>query len=209
MLHLETIEPGTLSLLERLMTLRQLNDFSLVGGTALSLKYGHRTSIDLDLFCNNKFEHTPIIEALNREFGDGFSFEGDKSKWGIFCYINKVKVDIVYYPHPLIADIENKDGIRMYADADIIAMKINAILGRGKKKDFWDLSELLQHYSLNKMIEYQKGKFPDQHLLISVPIAITYFDDADNSDAPVSLKGQTWESVKKFIEQKTRKYLRG
>ena len=82
MLHFETVEPGTLSLLKRLMTVPQLKDFSLVGGTALSLKYGHRTSIDLDLFFNKQFLHQPIIEALQENFGDGFSFEGDKSKWG-------------------------------------------------------------------------------------------------------------------------------
>jgi len=50
MLQTQTIEPGTLSVLNTLMEIEELNQFSLVGGTALSLKYGHRKSIDLDLF---------------------------------------------------------------------------------------------------------------------------------------------------------------
>jgi hypothetical protein len=37
-------------------------------------------------------------------------------------------------------------------------MKIQAILGRGKKKDFWDLFELLQHYSLQQIIDWHKQK---------------------------------------------------
>ncbi len=208
MLHLETVEPGTLSILKRLMEISQLKDFSLVGGTALSLKYGHRTSIDLDLFFHKQFPHQPIIETLQETFGNGFSFEGDKSKWGIFCYIENVKVDIVYYPHPLLKNIELHDDIRMYSDADIIAMKLSAILGRGKKKDFWDLAELLQDYTLSEMIEYKTLKYPDQYLLISLPVAITYFSDAEESDEPVSLKGQNWSKVKDFIEIKTREYLR-
>ena len=50
MLQTQTIEPGTLSVLNSLMKIAELKQFSLVGGTALSLKYGHRLSIDLDLF---------------------------------------------------------------------------------------------------------------------------------------------------------------
>ena len=42
MLHYETVEPGTLAILKRLMGLDALKDFSLVGGTALALRYGHR-----------------------------------------------------------------------------------------------------------------------------------------------------------------------
>ena len=50
MLQTQAIEPGTFSVLKKLMDLPSLQDFCLVGGTALSLKYGHRISIDIDLF---------------------------------------------------------------------------------------------------------------------------------------------------------------
>ncbi len=40
----------------------------------------------------------------------------------------------------------------MFGDEDLIAMKINAILGRGRKKDFWDIYELVYHYSLSNII---------------------------------------------------------
>lgn len=160
MLYFKTVEPDTLSVLERLMHLKELKDFSLVGVTALALKYGHRTSVDLDLFYNKKFEQQPIINSLIKKFGKGYGTESKYTRWGIFCYIEQIKVDIVYYPHPLIADIEEIEGIRMYSDADIIAMKLNAILGRGTKKDFWDLYELLQHYPLKDMIPFHEKKFP-------------------------------------------------
>jgi hypothetical protein len=45
-------------------------------------------------------------------------------------------------------------------------------------------------------MSYHKEKYPEQMLLISLPSALTYFADADESEDPVSLKGQTWEKVK-------------
>jgi len=56
MLHTEAVEPGALSLLKELMTVPALRAFSLVGGTALALRYGHRNSVDLDLFYHEKFD---------------------------------------------------------------------------------------------------------------------------------------------------------
>ena len=53
---LQTVEPGTLGLLKELMTLDELKQFALVGGTILSLRFGHRLSIDLDLFTNQPFD---------------------------------------------------------------------------------------------------------------------------------------------------------
>ena len=199
MLYTETVEPGTLSLLKKLMQLPSLKEFSLVGGTALSLRYGHRTSVDLDLFFHNKFDQKNIETELIQEFGSNFSFESGHNIFGIFCYLGKIKVDIVYFPHLPIAEIEIADNIRIYSSADISAMKIQAILGRAKKKDFWDLYELLQHYSLQQLIDWHKQKYASQMLAISIPNAITYFVDADESEPPVSLKNQNWEMVKNGI----------
>jgi hypothetical protein len=190
------------------MDLSQLKDFYLVGRTALSLQYGHRISVDLDLFCNQKFDTDLIKVALEDEFGKEFEYEGNFSKFGIFCFIKDIKVDIVYYPHPIIFEPIETDSIRMYNAKDIVAMKIQAILGRGKKKDFWDIAELFQHYDLKNIIAFHQQKFPSQQLLISIPQALTYFADAEESEDPISLKGQTWDSVKKIIQHKVNDYLK-
>ncbi|MBL0112923.1 MAG: nucleotidyl transferase AbiEii/AbiGii toxin family protein [Saprospiraceae bacterium] len=115
---------------------------------------------------------------------------------------------MVRYPHPEIRPTQVLDGIRMYSTEDIIAMKVQAILGRGKKKDFWDVAELLAHYTVADFIKFHKEKFNTQNLLISVPQALTYFVDADDSEEPISLKKQTWSGVKKSITEKVRKYLK-
>ena len=208
MLHIKTVEPGTLSLLKELMELPTLQAFSLVGGTALSLRYGHRSSIDLDLFYHEKFDLEAVEKELRQTYGIEFDYEGGHRTFGIFCNIKKIKVDIVYFPHKPIAPIEIEKGIRFYSCADIAAMKIQSILGRGKKKDFWDLFELLNHFSLQQIIDFHKLKYPNQMLAISIPNAITYFVDADESETPTSFKNQDWEKVKKGIQKAVSNYLR-
>lgn len=189
------------------MEIPELRDFYLVGCTALSLFYGHRTSVDLDLFTHDSFENQKIISRLQDDFGSDFIMENKPAFFGVFCYIQNVKIDIVRFPHPVIRPTVEINGIRMYAPEDIIAMKVQAILGRGKKKDFWDVAELLQHFTIKDFISLHKEKYSTQNLYITVPQAITYFDDAEESEDPVSLKGQTWASVKSTIQHKVRDYL--
>ena len=207
MLQKQTVEPGTFSILKQLMNLPVLNKFCLVGGTALSLRYGHRKSIDLDLFITEPFANDIIVKSLEETFGNKFVYRGNFSKRGIFCYIDNTKVDIVYYPHKLISNIEKHEEIRFYGDKDLMAMKVQAILGRGKKKDFWDIAELLQHHSLQEMMDCHKAKYPSQMLGISIPYALTYFVDADESEEPETIKPMTWYDVKSFISLKVREFL--
>ena len=207
MLHTKTIEPRTLSILNELMQIHDLNQFSLVGGTALSLKYGHRLSVDLDLFSDQEMNKDLLIDFLKKKYTDRFIIENTQAKWGIFCYIDNIKIDIVQYPHSLIGKIENIESIRLYHDKDLMAMKIQAILGRGKKKDFWDIAELLEHYSIQEMMTCHKAKYPNQMLGISIPQALTYFVDADDSEDPITIKPMTWEEVKSNISNKVREFL--
>ena len=208
MLHIEAVEPGTFALLKRLQCLPELNNFFLVGGTALALKFGHRTSVDLDFFTHLPFEKKKLIDALEQEFGKEFEYSANSAMWAVFCFIRNIKVDIVRYEHPVIAPTEDVDSVRMYSTPDIAAMKLNAILGRGMKKDFWDIYELLHHYTLEQLIGFWYAKYPKQALLISIPQSLTYFADADGSEKPVSLKGQSWEKVKTFIQRKVNEYLK-
>ncbi len=208
MLHIETVEPGAFSVLKQLMQIPELKDFSLVGGTALSLFYGHRKSVDLDLFSNVTFESPVIINTLQKEFKKNFVNRTSNPRFGIFSFVHDVKVDLVRHPHPLIRPELNIDGIRMFSVEDMMAMKVQAILGRGKKKDFWDLAELLHHFPIADFINFHKEKYATQNLLITVPQALTYFADAEESEEPISLKNQTWQGVKGFISIKVSEYLK-
>lgn len=112
------------------------------------------------------------------------------------------------YPHKRIDSLHINKEVRMYSAVDISAMKIQAILGRGKKKDFFDLAELLKHLTLSEIISNYKKKYPSQQILISIPQALIYFDDAEQSEDPISLNNQTWDSVKDFLRRQVSDYLR-
>ena len=189
------------------MRIPELKGFSLVGGTALALKFGHRLSVDIDLFCSEKFDIGRLGALLAGHFGKDYVFEKTHSTIGLFCYIRQVKVDLVYYPHPIIGIPEIMEDIRLYPLEDISAMKINAILGRAAQKDFFDLAEILKATKLSQIMQWHQQKYPSQFLAISIPSAITYFTEAEESQTPVSLNGQTWTGVKKFIQAQVREYL--
>lgn len=207
MLYLETVEPHTLSILKELLKVPVLKTFSLVGGTALSLLYGHRKSVDLDLFSNEKFDNEVVIKGLTKKFGQAFDNRTSTPQFGIFCFIEKVKIDLIRHPHPLIRKAQDADSIRMFSAEDIIAMKVQAVLQRGRKKDFWDIAELLNHFSVNDFIAFHKEKYHTQNLMITVPQAISYFADAEDDEDPISLKKQTWKSVQQSINAKVRDFL--
>lgn len=207
MLQTQTVESRTFSLLKELMAVPELGGFLLVGGTALSLLYGHRQSIDIDLFSEHPFDYDLVAGTLQMQFGSQFVLEDKPRRFGIFCNIDGIKVDLVYYPHPHIRPDREISGIRFISTEDIAAMKVQAVLGRARKKDFWDIAALLEHFAIADFIDFHKQKYNTQNLLITVPQAISYFIDAEDDADPKSMNGQTWEMVKSAIQGRVRRFL--
>ncbi len=208
MLQYSTVEPSTLVLLRELLKIPELSHFYLVGGTNLSLRYGHRISIDLDLFSNIDFVPNELSETLKFKYNQEHDFIRPTTI-GVFASIRGVKVDLIRnHFHPIIEKTENIDEIRLYSSKDIAAMKIQAVLNRGAKKDFFDLFELLKHFSLQDIIQFHKMKYPTQTLPITIPQVLTYFEDADESEDPISLRNDTWDDVKKGLQKVVNDYLK-
>ncbi len=208
MLHVETVEGNTLDILKKLLQIDALLDFNLVGGTALSLKYGHRKSIDLDLFSSTDFLNEEIYNSVLKVFPD-FSCGSLRNPIGVFGFIEDLKIDLVKYTKfPIIRPIEIFEGIRFYSDEDISAMKIFAILKRAVKKDFYDLSLLLDKYGLENIIDWYNEKYPNNQMMISIPNAIVYFNEAEESEDPKSLNGNSWKKIKQNINKHVNFFLK-
>ncbi len=204
MLQSQTVEPGTLGLLKELMALDELKQFVLVGGTNLSLRFGHRLSIDLDLFTNQPFDSEYIRDRLTELYSEIIvTGQGEKS---LFLFINRIKIDIVCALFDNIQPVDEIEGIRLASIPDIIAMKLNAIARRGVKKDFWDVVELLNHYSLSQMVEFFKAKYP-KHDIFHVVRSLVYFEDAEAQKDPDPLKEVTWEQVKIRMREEVNSYI--
>lgn len=106
MLFTKTVEPRTLGILKELMLLPELEKFALVGGTNLSLKLGHRISVDLDIFSNEDFESDEIIPSIKQKYPQFNIFRQTKRSFA--GVIDDLKVDIVLHQYPYLQEIEDR-----------------------------------------------------------------------------------------------------
>lgn len=175
MLSYETVEPHTLESLKKLSEEEFLLKARLVGGTALALQYGHRISIDLDFFGSITEDNETVKEKLN-DIGT-LSVIKETSNIKIYL-VDGIKIDFVNYRYDWIDSAIEEDGLRLASPKDIAAMKINAVEGRGTKKDFIDIYFLLQHYSFEKILDFYAQKYPENSQFRAL-MSLTYFDDAE------------------------------
>ena len=201
MLKPGTVQPATLELLTRLMQVPSLESFALAGGTNLALQFGHRLSVDLDLFTDQSFPEQKLFDELLTVFPT--AIKTDEARNTLSLFIEGVKVDLLAHRYPLVSPFTEEKGIRFWSVEDVIAMKLGAVSGRGAKKDFWDLAELLNHFSLADMLGFFAAKYANSDPGYVVR-SLTYFDDAEPQANPVILNGSTWLQVKQRVLQAVR-----
>lgn len=196
MLSYSTVERNTLELLRKL-TRHPLNkEMRLVGGTALALQYGHRKSVDLDFFGTFKADIMDFKEMINSF--DNVTRIKETERIRIY-QIDGVKVDFVDYSrYGWITPAVEEDGLCLASPVDIAAMKINAIEGRGSKKDFVDIYQLLRHYSLSEILEFYRQKYPE-HNIFRALMSLTYFEDAEQQPMPIMFDEVFWTEIKQRI----------
>ena len=203
MLSIQTVYPNTLELLKSLASQPELAQTRLVGGTALALQYGHRQSIDLDFFGILPEDKEELVEMTKRV---GNVLVTNRSKMILQTVINQIKVDFVDYSrYKWIDEPVMGDGFVLASDKDIAAMKVNAIIGRGTRKDFIDLYVLLQHYSLLEIMAFYKQKYPEFSEYRAL-LSMTYFEDAEMQDVPKMFIDTSWDTMKSTIIEAVKAY---
>lgn len=205
MLSFQTVLPDTLELLKVLMQQPLLNDMRLVGGTSLALQYGHRRSVDLDFFGHTTEDVEELTTILSRCAKD--VIRGNCSKSIKAYFLNNIKVDIVNYKYRWIDEPVISDGLRLASPKDIAAMKINAVMGRGTKKDFVDVYFLLRHYTFEEIMQFYLQKYTDGSEYRAL-LSMTYFADADLQPMPYMFQQVEWEKIKEEIKQQVAMYNR-
>ncbi len=203
MLSFQTVLPNTLELLNKLMCLPVLDQTRLVGGTALALQYGHRRSVDLDFFGYATDDVDELTEALKDCVAK--IVRGNCSKRIKAYMLDDVKVDIVTYDYPWINEPVIVDGIRLASPKDIAAMKVNAVMGRGTKKDFIDIYFLLKHFTFEEIIKFYLKKYSDGSEYRAL-LSMTYFGDADSQPMPLMFDNVSWETMKDIIKKAVEDY---
>jgi hypothetical protein len=204
MLYWDTVTGPLKESLITLMAAAELKDFRLVGGTALSLHLGHRMSVDIDLFTDavyGSIDFDRIEIYLKKSFGKVTGTLGGNPGMGKSYLVGRdndtlVKLDIYYSMDSFFQESIEEDGVRMATVDEIVAMKIDVVQRGGRKKDFWDLHELLTKYNMNEMIALHKQRFEWTHDEALIRQNLTAFSEADLEPDPLCLKGKYWEFIK-------------
>lgn len=205
MLYRETVAEQTFQLLQKISALSELSNFQLAGGTSLSLQIGHRISYDLDFFSESFIPNEQILEALN---GIGKIQVTSQFKRILVLFIDGIKVDFVRHNYKNIEPPLLIDTIKLTGLKDIAAMKINAITGRGRRRDFIDLYCLLKTFTLNQIFEFYSTRFTDGNTLMATR-SLTFFNDAENDPEIQWMKNPiSWDEVKDSIIKEVNTMLR-
>jgi len=157
-----SVSHKTIELLENLFKNNLLDDFFLVGGTAISLQIGHRISEDLDLFTDKEFSGEKIVNEIKKNFQIKPVHISDNS---VEVSINGTKNFFMYWAYPLINDLKIWKSIRFADPVDLGIMKLLCLQGRSTKKDIIDLyfidNEIIKIEDLIKIFNkhYPKDSF--------------------------------------------------
>ena len=209
MLRKETVYPPLLETLMVLMEMKTIKTHRLVGGTALALQIGHRISVDIDLFSDGKNNYEDILQELSEKFGKQFekarNINSPQGK-GVAVFLNNIKTDILDWNTKFIRPPFIDENIRMASKQDIIPMKFNTFLcspeyARYEKKDYLDIASLMKEFTLAKMIDLYKERYPHESMSDRLMIEALQLNElADKKIMPKMLTGETWEDAKKQIE---------
>jgi len=157
MLRKEAVVPEMTALIKKLQGDPLFQNHILVGGTALALQLGHRTSTDIDLFTLKPQSALAIINNLRNNYKN---IDVDIAKDDFTrIFIDGIKVELVEYEEKILEKPKEEDGIRYVGLNDIAAMKLDAMFKRTRPRDFIDIAYLLKEMPLEKMFELYKEKF--------------------------------------------------
>jgi hypothetical protein len=202
-LYYNTVTPYLRKVLTQLMASPEFEKFRLVGGTSLSLQRGHRFSIDIDLFADASYGSIDF-QVIDKYLQNNFSYIqtsnipeiGSGKSYFIGEDKNQcVKLD-VFYTDEFIEPIKEIDGIRLASVGDIIGMKLDVISRDGRKKDFWDMHELMQDYRFEEMLKFHEKRYPYSHNAKLIKKQFSNFKVADEEPDPECLRGKHWELIK-------------
>ena len=194
-------DKGRYELLKKISEVVSIDNCYMVGGTALSLQLGLRESYDFDFCVKNEFNNEILLEEL-KSIGNVEVIQNQKGTCDVL--LNGVQVSFFYYPNKVLADFTKAEEIPQLNIAsvlDIAVMKIVAIGGRGAKKDFFDLYNIIEKCNIatSELVNGLMQKCGDNVNYVNIIMGLSYFEDAEDEILPNTFVTYNWEDIKKFF----------
>lgn len=197
----KAILPDTFRAIQLVSKIPFIKEAYLAGGTALALQLGHRVSVDLDFFTLKEFDE----DALSSQLLQFEEFVQKNKAWRtVQGKIGETEFSLFYYKNTLIEETVEYEGIKLVSKKDIAAMKVDALQGRGTKRDFIDVYFLSKIYKLEEMLNFFDLKYGIlEDRWYSILRSLDYFEEADREDLPKMLMDVKWEEVKRFFHNES------
>lgn len=196
-MYITGIDADSLDSLKKIASTDLIKHYYLAGGTACALHMNHRISYDLDFFSSKpvepEFLRTTLFNLGNLSIiqNESGTFNGQ---------LNNTKISFFSYPYTLMDKPEIFEKTSVATLRDLACMKLESISTRGVKRDFVDLYQICQVYSLFQTITWFKHKYQEQN--ISVPHvlkSLVYFVDAEDNPEPNMKIDYSWNNIKSFF----------
>ena len=200
-MYWNTIDGNRQKLLKKITERISLNNYYMIGGTALSLQLGLRLSYDFDFCVPEMFNNEVLLEEL-KEIGKIEIKQNQRGTCDVI--LDRVQVSFFYYPNKMIEQyVTNEEipNLKMASIIDIAIMKIVAIGGRGARKDFFDLYNIINQLDI-KTLDLAKGlikKCGNDINYASVIMGLSYFEDAEQEILPETFVEYDWDEIKNFF----------
>ena len=188
-------------LLKKISEVVSINDYYMVGGTALSLQLELRESYDFDFCVKSEFNNEILLDEL-KSIGNVEVIQNQKGTCDVL--LNGVQVSFFYYPNKVLAEFtkaKEMPNLNIASILDIAVMKLVAIGGRGAKKDFFDLYKIIEKCNINsyELVKGLKQKCGDNINYVNIIMGLSYFEDAEDEILTNTFGDYNWENIKKFF----------
>ena len=206
------IDKDRYQLLKDIIETVTIPTYYMIGGTALSLQMGLRESFDFDFCVPTQFNNELLLEELGK-IGEMKVKQNQSGTCDVI--LNGVQVSFFYYPNKIINELvkpQEMPKLRMASILDIAIMKIVAIGGRGAKKDFFDLYNIINkcRISIKELAEGLIEKCGSKTNYVNIIMGLSYFEDAEQEILPKTFVEYNWEEIKEFFinyQKEFKKYI--
>ncbi len=207
--HWNAVTPVMQELLETIGQQPFSRRFYLAGGTALALQLGHRPSVDLDFFSESD-EVTPATQAEILAHLAPLKPTVIEQAWGHFLLaIRQTQVGFFAYGYPLLRPARLAGGVAVADPVDIGLMKLDALISRAARKDFYDLYFINRIITLDGLLVLGEQKYPHaRDFEVEAVRSLAFFRNADRDVSPNLIEIVPWETVKSFFRAEARRLVK-
>lgn len=203
--HWETITPDIRQVMAYLGQQSFIQRFYMAGGTALALQIGHRRSLDLDFFSEMDEVLPDTQEEILKALATLSPKTIERAIGNLVLEAKGVRLGFFSYGYPLVEPTQSVEGIALASPMDIGLMKLDAIISRASRKDFYDLYFIAQIISLDTLLEMGETKYPFARDFEAEAVrGLVFFENADRDIQPDLLIHVPWDEVKEFFRSQAK-----